>query len=67
MFHLAALADIVPPIQGLESYFRSDVAGTSNVLQASTLAKIDRLVYVASMHKNLMEGSSNRLHILDLV
>ena len=67
VFHLAALADIVPPIQGPESYFRSNVVGTFNVLQASTLAKIDRLVYVASMHKTLMEGFSNRLHILDLV
>ena len=48
VFHLAALADIVPSIQDPESYFRSNVVGTFNVLQASTLAKVDRLVYVAS-------------------
>ena len=48
VFHLAALADIVPSIQDPDAYFRSNVTGTFNVLQASQKVGIDRLVYVAS-------------------
>lgn len=48
VFHLAALADIVPSIQKPENYFRSNVDGTFNVLQAATAAGVKRLVYAAS-------------------
>jgi UDP-glucose 4-epimerase len=48
VFHLAALADIVPSIQQPEAYFRSNVNGTFNVLQASRAAGIKRFIYVAS-------------------
>jgi UDP-glucose 4-epimerase len=48
VFHLAALADIVPSIQNPEGYFRSNVVGTFTVLQAARAAKISRIVYVAS-------------------
>lgn len=48
VFHLAALADIVPSIQNPSSYFRSNVAGTVNVLEASRNAGVKRFVYVAS-------------------
>ncbi|MCZ8157148.1 MAG: SDR family oxidoreductase [Leptospira sp.] len=48
VFHLAALADIVPSIQNPEGYFKSNVDGTFNVLQASRLGKIKKLVYAAS-------------------
>ena len=48
VFHLAALADIVPSIQEPEAYFRSNVDGTFNVLQASRQAAVRRFVYVAS-------------------
>ena len=48
VFHLAALADIVPSIQKPEAYFRSNVDGTFNILQASTLAGVKRFVYAAS-------------------
>jgi UDP-glucose 4-epimerase len=48
VFHLAALADIVPSIQQPEEYFRSNVNGTFNVLQASRAAGIKRFIYVAS-------------------
>jgi len=48
VFHLAALADIVPSIQHPESYFRSNVTGTFNVLRASHLAGVKRFIYVAS-------------------
>ena len=48
VFHLAALADIVPSIQNPEGYFRSNVVGTFTTLQAARAAKIRRFVYVAS-------------------
>lgn len=48
VFHLAALADIVPSIQNPESYFRANVDGTFMVLQAARYAEVKRLVYAAS-------------------
>lgn len=48
VFHLAALADIVPSIQHPEAYFRANVDGTFNVLQAAKAAGVKRFVYVAS-------------------
>lgn len=48
VFHLAALADIVPSIQRPKDYFRANVDGTFNVLEAARKAKIKRLVYAAS-------------------
>lgn len=48
VFHLAALADIVPSIQKPEAYFRSNVDGTFNVLQASQAAGVKRFIYAAS-------------------
>ena len=48
LFHLAALADIVPSIQQPDAYFRANVDGTFNILRASQTAEIDRFVYVAS-------------------
>ena len=48
LFHLAALADIVPSIQQPDAYFRANVDGTFNTLRASQTAEIDRFVYVAS-------------------
>lgn len=48
VFHLAALADIVPSIQNPESYFKSNVNGTFNVLQAARHASVKRFVYAAS-------------------
>ena len=35
VFHLAALADIVPSIQNPQKYFKSNVVGTENVISAS--------------------------------
>lgn len=48
VFHLAALADIVPSIQEPEAYFRSNVNGSFNVLQAARQAEACRVIYVAS-------------------
>ena len=48
VFHLAALADIVPSIQKPLQYFRSNVNGTVNMLEASRQAGVKRFIYVAS-------------------
>lgn len=48
VFHLAALADIVPSIQQPGPYFRANVDGSFNLLQACTAAGVARFVYAAS-------------------
>lgn len=48
VFHLAALADIVPSIQNPAAYFAANVAGTASVLEAARRASVKRLVYTAS-------------------
>ena len=48
VFHLAALADIIPSIQNPEKYFKSNVDGTFSVLQASKKHGIKRFIYAAS-------------------
>jgi UDP-glucose 4-epimerase len=48
VFHLAALADIVPSIQKPEAYFRANVDGTFATLQGARAAQVRRFVYVAS-------------------
>ncbi|HXW23535.1 MAG TPA: SDR family oxidoreductase [Xanthobacteraceae bacterium] len=48
VFHVAALADIVPSIQNPEAYFRANVDGTFATLQAARAADVRRFVYVAS-------------------
>jgi len=48
VFHLAALADIVPSIQRPLDYHRSNVDGTASVLEASRAAGVKRFVYTAS-------------------
>jgi UDP-glucose 4-epimerase len=48
VFHLAALADIVPSIQKPLDYHRANVDGTIAVLEASRNAGVSRFVYAAS-------------------
>ena len=48
VFHLAALADIVPSIQNPESYYKSNVNGTFNVLEACRKHNVKKIVYSAS-------------------
>lgn len=48
VFHLAALADIVPSIQQPEPYFRANVDGTFNLLSACIASGVSRFVYAAS-------------------
>ena len=48
VFHLAALADIVPSIDNPKKYYKSNVTGTLNVLEACRKFKIKKLIYSAS-------------------
>lgn len=48
VFHMAALADIVPSIQQPEKYYRSNVDGTFAVVEAAHKAGVKRFLYTAS-------------------
>jgi len=48
VFHLAALADVVPSIKRPRDYHRTNVDGTFNVLEAARLAGVKRFIYTAS-------------------
>ena len=48
VYHVAALADIVPSIVQPMDYFTTNVSGTVNVLEAARQAGVKKLVYVAS-------------------
>ncbi|MGH7775163.1 MAG: SDR family oxidoreductase [Candidatus Binatia bacterium] len=48
VFHLAALADIVPSIQRPLDYHRANVDGTISVLEAARAAGVTKFVYAAS-------------------
>jgi len=47
-FHLAGLADIVPSIEAPAGYYRTNVTGTLNMLEAARAAGVRRFVYAAS-------------------
>jgi UDP-glucose 4-epimerase len=48
VFHMAALADIVPSIQQPMAYHRSNVDGTISVLECARHAGVKRFMYTAS-------------------
>lgn len=48
VFHMAALADIVPSIQRPMDYFRANVDGSASVLEAARAAGVKRFLYTAS-------------------
>jgi len=48
VFHLAALADIVPSIENPNQYYQSNVNGTFNVLEACRKYHVKKIIYSAS-------------------
>ena len=48
VYHLAALADIVPSIENPTEYYTTNVTGTLNVLKASIQNNVKRFIYSAS-------------------
>lgn len=48
VFHLAALADVVPSIEAPRDYFEVNVDGTFNVLECAKEAGVKRFLYTAS-------------------
>ena len=48
VYHLAALADIVPSIENPTDYYSSNVNGTFNVLEACKKNNVKKIVYSAS-------------------
>jgi len=48
VYHLAAMADIVPSIENPMIYHRANVDGTISVLEAARAAAVKRFIYVAS-------------------
>lgn len=48
VFHLAALADIVPSIVNPLGYYKSNVSGTLAVAEASRIFQVKKLIYAAS-------------------
>lgn len=48
VFHLAALADIVPSIQRPLDYYHSNASGTLSILEASRLEGVEKFLYAAS-------------------
>lgn len=48
VFHLAALADIVPSVKHPETYFRSNVDGTFEMVRACQQVGVSKFIYAAS-------------------
>ncbi|MDC3167238.1 SDR family NAD(P)-dependent oxidoreductase [Candidatus Pelagibacter sp.] len=48
VYHLAALADIVPSIENPEKYYKTNVTGTLNILRASKKFGVKKVLYAAS-------------------
>jgi UDP-glucose 4-epimerase len=48
VFHLAAIADIVPSIENPDKYFNSNVLSTLNILECCRNLNLKKLIYTAS-------------------
>ena len=48
IFHLAALADVVPSVQNPEKYYDSNVNGTFNILSFARNKNVKKFIYAAS-------------------
>ena len=67
VFHLAALADIVPSIEKPSDYLSTNVQGTVNVLEAARECGAKRLIYTASstcygVTNNFPTNENDNLH-----
>ena len=60
VFHLAAVADIVPSIEDPREYFESNVIGTFNVLEASKKSNVKKFIYAASSSCYGIQKISNK-------
>lgn len=57
VFHLAALADIVPSIQNPEVYHNTNVTGTLKVLETARRGHIKKFIYAASSSCYGLQGN----------
>ena len=69
VFHMAALADIVPSINNPKLYFSTNVTGTLNVLNACIKNNIKKLVYAASascygLPKSFPTNEKNKISLM---
>ena len=48
VFHLAGLVDIIPSIENPNKYFKSNVVGTLNILQAAKRSSVKKFIYAGS-------------------
>ena len=48
IFHLAALADVVPSVKNPTKYFDANVNGTFNILSFARAKNIKKFIYAAS-------------------
>tara|TARA_B110000037_G_C17127422_1_gene508877 strand:+ start:1840 stop:2832 length:993 start_codon:yes stop_codon:yes gene_type:complete len=48
VFHLAAIADIVPSIDNPKPYCETNIMGTINILEAMRFNKVKKIIYTAS-------------------
>ena len=61
IFHLAALADIVPSIENPKKYFESNITGTLHVLEAAKRFKIKKIIYAASSSCYIQQQKMKKL------
>ena len=70
VFHLAALADIVPSIQQPNEYYDSNVTGTLNVLEACRKYKVKKIVIIGTdspIFHNQIPTNELHLHLLQFL
>ena len=61
VFHLAALADIVPSIENPTEYYKSNVNGTFNVLQACRKYQVKKIIVSGLIRLGILSGDINEI------